>query len=504
MRILSYVAIAGALSAGAILHAATAISAGSPRCEDRIDPLGVDIAKPRFSWKIDSDQRGQAQTAYEVVVDGVWDSGKVNSSESLHVEYGGPALATAKGYTWKVRVWGANGEASDWSGPAGFSTGLSAWSAKWIGREEIANTAVFGTAQWIWYPEGSPAASAPVATRYFRKTVTLTEKPLRASCMLAADNGYQLTVNGTAVGQGSDFSHPDEFDISALLNVGDNTIAITANNIGTGANPAGMIARLHAEFATSPALDVATNAQWQASKDGTTWVTAMALGNYGVGPWGALNTRPLPATYLRKDFTIDTQKTATRATAYVCGLGFFNLFLNGQQVSDHVMDPALSDYAKAAYYVTFDVTGQIQAGANAVGVALGNGRFLAPRFQSPAVTTTYGFPKLLLQLEIEYDDGSKSTIVSDETWKLTNQGPIRTNNEYDGETYDARMEMPGWNATGFDASAWETAKVVTAPGGALKSQMIEPMRVTQILKPVAVTSPKPGTYIIDMGQSFYG
>ena len=110
------------------------------------------------------------------------------------------------------------------------------------------------------------------------------------------------------------------------------------------------------------------------------------------------------------------------------------------------MDPALSDYTKVDYYVTFDVTDQLHKGANAMGVILGNGRFFAPR---PSATD-YGFPKLLLQLEIEYADGAKTVVASDEHWRLTTNGPIRANNEYDGEIYDARMEMPGWDKAGFE------------------------------------------------------
>ncbi|WP_353568723.1 family 78 glycoside hydrolase catalytic domain [Haloferula sargassicola] len=217
-----------------------------------------------------------------------------------------------------------------------------------------------------------------------------------------------------------------------------------------------------------------------------------------------MDTREVPARYLRKEFGTEPEKEVVRATAYVCGLGFFDFFLNGEKVSNHVMDPALSDYRKAAYYVTFDVTEKIHSGANAIGVILGNGRFMAPRTRTPAATQTFGFPKLLAQVEIEYSDGSKQTVVSDASWKITDNGPIRSNNEYDGEHYDARMEMPGWNETGFDASGWKDVEMVAAPGGELVSQLIEPMRVTRVVEPVSISSPSPGTYIVDMGEAFYG
>ena len=108
----------------------------------------------------------------------------------------------------------------------------------------------------------------------------------------------------------------------------------------------------------------------------------------------------MPARYLRREF--DVTKKVTRATAYVCGLGFFDLYLNGAKVSQDVMDPALSEYDKADYVVTFDVTGKLNEGANALGVILGNGRFYGPRLQEGLQFTRFGYPKLLLQLEVEY------------------------------------------------------------------------------------------------------
>ena len=114
------------------------------------------------------------------------------------------------------------------------------------------------------------------------------------------------------------------------------------------------------------------------------------------------------------------------------------------------MSPGFTDYAKRSFYVTHDVTAQLKKGNNAVGTILGNGKYFAPRLTDPAeFILDYGFPKLLLQINIEYADGSKDQVVSDVDWKLTANGPITENNEYDGETYDARKEMPGWNMPGY-------------------------------------------------------
>jgi len=519
----------------AVLHAA---DVANLRCEYRENPLGIDLPKPRLSWIIESTDRGERQTAYQVLVASsekllkkdkgdLWDSGKVESDQSVHVKYAGKPLESRMPCYWKVRVWtvdsGFRVRGSGWSKPALWSMGLlkpEDWSAKWIGNDKApANSfSQLSQAQWIWYPEGEPAASALAGVRYFRRAFALPadRKMVRASVQLTADNAFELVVNGKSAGRGDNFTVPVTIDITGLLQGGSNTLAVAATNVGETPNPAGLIAALKVEFAEGAPLQICTDAQWKANVlkvagweqtgfDDAVWVPAKALGANGMSPWGNIGTvdaRPLSARYLRREFAVE--KKVVRATAYVCGLGFFDLYVNGKKVSDQIMNPALSDYRKAAYYVTFDITDQLKDGANALGVALGNGRFFAPRLTTPAATLDYGYPKLLLQAEIQYTDGSTQRIVSDENWTLTTAGPIRANSEYDGEEYDARMEMPGWCQPRFDDTKWEKAALVSAPGGMLLAQMIEPMRVTQVIKPVGITNPKPGTYIVDMGQNFYG
>ena len=194
----------------------------SLRCEDRIEPLGIDVAKPRFSWKMESNQRGEVQTAYQLIVEGVWDSGVVQSSQSIQVEYGGPALLSSKDYRWKVRVWDAAGSPTPYSTSAKFSTGLNAWTAKWIGRDEPSNENIFGAAQWIWFSEGVPNASAPLAQRFFKKDFTLAANPKRAVVAITADDQFEVFVNGTKAGAWENFSQTREFDITALLHAGNN------------------------------------------------------------------------------------------------------------------------------------------------------------------------------------------------------------------------------------------------------------------------------------------
>lgn len=221
-------------------------------------------------------------------------------------------------------------------------------------------------------------------------------------------------------------------------------------------------------------------------------------------PWDSITQwSRLSARYLRKEFQNTTP--VKRATVYVSGLGLYELYINGKKIGDQVLAPNPTDYRKSYFYNTHDVTRQLKSGSNAIATVLGNGRFFTMRQNYKTQKhNTFGYPKLLLQLEIEYADGTKKIIVSDESWKLNVDGPIRTNNEYDGEEYDAIKEFPGWNTAGFNDSKWMNAELVSAPPGKRIAQMSEPMRVMKVLRPVSIKSAGSGKYILDMGQNFAG
>ncbi len=357
---------------GNVAGAASSVTLANLTCEYLRDPHGIAAAQPRLAWILQSAQRGQRQTAYQVLVASspellardegdLWDSGKVDSDQSIHVAYAGKALASHQRCWWKVRVWDKDSAATVWSEPACWSMGIldeAAWRARWIGIEK-----------------------------------------------------------------------EDE----------------------AKAEP---------------------------------------------------ESRRLPARQLRKAFAVE--KPVSRATAYLSGLGLSELYLNGAKVGDHVLSPGCTEYNKRVFYVAYDVTDRLREGANAVGVWLGNGLFWAPRTKVPTNMRTFGFPKMLFHLRIEYADGAVAEVVSDGSWRVTTEGPIRANNIYDGEEYDARRELDGWNRPGFDDASWEQAAVVEAPGGALSAEDIPPNRVIETIKPVAMTSPAPGVHVYDMGQNMVG
>lgn len=211
------------------------------------------------------------------------------------------------------------------------------------------------------------------------------------------------------------------------------------------------------------------------------------------------SVRTLPARMLRREFELGQR--VRRATLHASGLGLSELYVNGRRVGDQVLSPGLTDYEKRVLVVSHDVTGLVKKGRNAVGVLLGNGRYFAPRGEG---TVTYGYPKLLLQMVVDHPDGSTTEILSDEAWNVTTDGPIRGNNEYDGETYDARMEQTGWAAPGFDDSGWHRAQLVKPPAGRLVGEKMPPIRVTERVQPVTVSEPRPGVQVFDFGQNLVG
>ncbi len=342
------------------------------KCEYKGNPLGVDIAKPRFSWISESNQRGVSQTAYQVLVSSnaekldkneadIWDSNKIPSDKSIQISYAGKPLESNQKYFWKVKIWDQNEQPHE-SEPAFWTTGLfkdSDWKAKWIGLDKAVGT-------------DDPKAAHKV----------------------------------------------------------------------------------------------------------------------------------LSARMLRHEFSLD--KKIKSATAFISGLGLFELYLNGQKIGDQVLAPGLTEYNKRAFYISFDVTKNLNADKNAIGVILGNGRYFAMRAGGSEKTRTYGFPKVICQVEVEYEDGTSKTIITDKSWKLTANGPIRKNSEYDGEFYDARMELKDWSRIGFDDAAWMNAELVEKPGEQLVAQPIEQIKIMDEIAPVSMKKIKPGTFIFDMGQNMVG
>ncbi len=223
-------------------------------------------------------------------------------------------------------------------------------------------------------------------------------------------------------------------------------------------------------------------AKWITKKDPKTFESN--------GDWMVKKFIQSYAMYFRKTFEI--KGNVSRAKIHISGIGYYELTINGNKVGDKVLDPAQTDYSKIALYSTYDVTNLLEK-ENAIGVIVGNGRHIK--------AYRYDFPKLIVQLEVEYKDGKKAYILTGRDWKVSH-GPLMENGIYFGEKYDARLEMEDWDKFDFDDSKWEEAVETTGPE--LVEETMPPIRIVDTLKPVKMYSPKENVYVYDFGQNFTG
>ncbi|MFX0175416.1 MAG: family 78 glycoside hydrolase catalytic domain [Candidatus Hodarchaeota archaeon] len=343
------------------------------KCEYLVNPIGIDISNPRFSWVLDHQERNQYQSAYQIIISSekslllseigdMWDSGKISSEQNFNIPYKGKPLRSDSTYYWKVKWWDKNNIESNYSQVSTFGTALldeSEWKAKWISRREFID-------------------------RKIRRM-------------------YQYKSGKR--------------------------------------NLAGRIREVH-------------------------------------------------ALYFRKQFCL--QKPIKTAKIYICGLGYYELRLNGKKVGNRILEPAQTDYNKIALYSTYDINDYLQR-ENTIGIILGNGRCVE--------LWGYDFPKVIAQLHIHFDDDTNHIICTDESWKLSN-GPIQENGIYYGEKYDARLELSGWDCFTYEDTDWDIAAEVS--GYNLSSQMMQPIQISKFLTPEKIFSPKAGMYVYDFGQNFSG
>lgn len=335
--------------------------------EMRENPHGIGEVAPRFSWKLESESHDVVQVGYQIEVAAsaedlkaksklLWSSGRINSDQSLLIQYDGELLKSGKGYFWQLTVWTNSGEKIE-SPIQQWSTALlneTDWKARWIGINDPENV--------------------------------------------------QVNDNRTI----------------------------------------------------------------------------------------------LPARYLRKEF--EATSLPKRAMLYISGVGSSTCYINGLQVGDDIFGPLPTWYDASVPFLTYDVTSFVKNGSNAIGVALGNGRFLTMREQG---MFGFGLPRLIAQLHLEYED-KEDVVITDETWLATNKGPVVENNEFDGEKYDARLELGEWTNSGYDASAWQSAVLMEAPKGRLVAQLSPSLKVMEEIRPVSIKTVDKGRYIVDMGQNMVG
>ncbi len=507
------------------------------RCEYRVDPLGIGETFPRLSWIVESGERGQRQTAYRVLVAStekrlrqdqgdLWDTGKVVGDETICAVYRGQPLVSQRRCYWKVKVWDKDSHESAWSKPAIWSMGLlqpGDWKAQWIGYDQprlmAAPKAPFDQAKWIWHA-ADPAGNVPKCKRLFYFTFTLPEdaKIKQAELCASADDGMKFAVNGrvrlSTEPQNESWRHAREASIAAEIKPRRNELRVLVENAAPG--DAGLIASLVVTLEDGRIVRFHTDAAWQSTDQfGDDWLTVpldatvlpavQVVGAYGVQPWGKLELNDTflpPATFFRHEFRLD--KPVAQATLYATALGIVDMHLNGQRVSDDFFTPGWTDYHKRVYYRTYDVTRSVRRGNNALGAVLADGWF-SGYIGFRGDRELYGkFPRVRAQLHLEYADGSTADIATGPDWKAAT-GPVLEADFLKGETCDARLAFPGWSAPGADESKWQPVDVGSNEVHPLvQAHPGPPVRPIREFRARSITQPKPGVYVLDLGQNFAG
>ncbi len=218
--------------------------------------------------------------------------------------------------------------------------------------------------------------------------------------------------------------------------------------------------------------------------------------------WEEDTSRPQPSPLLRCEF--DVRAGVAKARLYVTALGVYEVQLNGVTVGDHVLDPGWTSYNHRLCYQTFDVTDLLQEGRNTIGAMLGNGWYRGRLGFGGGRRNIYGDRlALLAQLEIDYAGGKTERIVTDETWRAV-RGQILSDDMYDGETYDARLEQPGWSTPDYAGGDWVGVKLLDRELSTLVAPLSPPVRRIQLIAPVAITTSPSGRTIVDFGQNLVG
>jgi len=494
------------------------------RCEYLDNPLGIDAAPPHLSWQSDSSERNWKQVAYEVLVASsdenlrsgkadVWDSGKVDSGDSVGIVYRGPALESRKRYFWNVRVWDVKGEAAESSESAWWEMGLlhpADWKAKWITWKNADDDADREGIRWIWVAGQDALAVVPKTSATFRVTVKLPKDAQRSVLLLATRGDYVAKVNGHEVDAKSRWTTFDRRDISDHMVVGENVIEVTVTapeppgfgpNAGAKTTMAALAALVKITRSNGGPLRFPTNAHWTASLEQTShWQPANVVGELTDKRLGDPGPLPQPAAYLRRSLVLS--KNVRSARLYVTALGSYRVFLNGDRVAGDVLTPDFTDYRKRVLYQTYDVSRLLVNGNNVISALLGDGWYgsgltwIGMHFFAPP-------DRFVAQLEIDYADGSHDTVITDTSWKGA-ESPILRSDIYAGEVYDARLEQSGWEKPGFDESKWRPVVVADKPAIAVSSQITAPARVIATVNPKSVTPSANGTYIFDLGQNMVG
>ena len=521
------------------------------RCEYQAGPDGIDNPHPRLSWIISSKERGEIQTAYQVLVASsrellaancgdIWDSGRVSSDQSTAVEYAGQPLLSRNKYFWKVRIWDRDGKPSSWSSPATWTMGLlnaSDWAAQWISdpvladpanrpltpiqcyRSELASRP--DTVKWIVFDLGPSRQMdavdiVPARPKGENGDFRTAMYPLRFKVETAGNRDFSdahLVVDNTATDFPNPRSNSSRFSFAATNG---RYVRLTVTRLSRwDGQEYGLALGGFSVFDGSKSIPLEADVDCSDSLESTNWSKQFLVNGQPstvlapISPALATGMTDAPAKLaisrvpmLRREF--DLPGKVRRATLYVSARGFYEAHINGHKVGDELLAPGYTDYGARLQYQTFDVTALVHRGTNAMGALLGYGWY-AGHMNLFNLHCIYGyFPQFLAQLEVELADGTHFQLSTDGQWRSTLDGPVRWSDLLDGEGYDCRRELPGWDQPGFDDHAWLPAWSQSRDDVPLVTQLSQPVRKILELQPRQVKGVKPGVYVFDFGQEITG
>jgi len=416
------------------------------RCEYLRDPRGIDAANPRLSWITTSSRRGEMQTAYQVLV--------ASSKKLIDGDKGD--------------LWDSGKVASDESCQIAYA-----------GKPLISREDCFWKIR-TWDRDGNPGAWSQMAQWQMgllqptdwdaQWIIANPPTSTAAESLIIRHATYGAAESGGVV------------DVTAALadRVKDNHLNIVVNNTALGKDPASnVVKRLQVDYEMGGKVfkkEVNENQK-------------LVLPEESESVW-----------CLRKSFRANS--SVQRAVLYATALGLYEVHINGKRVGDHVLAPDWTDYRKRVRYQAYDVTSLMKRGPNAITALLANGWF-SGHIGNGGNQYFGKAPVFLAQLELTYADGRTERIATDASWK-SHRSPILSSDFMLGEDYDARMEVKGWDKPGLNESTWLPVAVRDESFRRLEAQVTEPVRQICELKPKAVSEPKPGTWIYDLGQNMVG
>jgi len=512
------------------------------------NPLGLDEQQPVFSWRMESERRGSCQTAYRITVakgrgalnqgDYVWDSGKIAQGISTGISYSGEELEPKSRYYWQVEVWDERGRQWQSTQDAWFETGLMGGkmeNAKWISAgkpekktdyddDELTYTITYdmeieGTAAGFVFG----AEEGRYGSMYLCQIQNSPDHSFFQLLRIEENTFWDDTQK-----EEKEITHCLEEDggrFSVKLQVDHKKLAVSINDTEVGVfsieeTPIGSIGYYKSRGTSYAwlddvlAWDVAGNVLYEEEFEGTQnifapYYVAVENGRLKIGSGMMLTSlEDTPAPLFRKEFQVQDKKVES-ARIYMTALGCFSLSMNGQDISEDYFSPGKLAYNRQLSYVTYDVTELVKQGeSNALGAVLLHGWY-DRGVGYPEVYAPWGDTNALLgRLEIVYEDGEREVLVTDESFECFADGPVRDDDLYQGEFYDANYEQPGYDTAGFAGEGWSPALVnqvreeyLTMP---MQGKANEPVVCVETLSPVSVTEPAEHVYVYDFGQNFTG